>query len=503
MKEVKALRSAGPFNRIPFDEGYVQSPVGLFPKAGNQTRLIFHLSYDFKNSFKSINHYIPADQCSVKYNDLDHVIRGCLRLMKQYPKNYLWFGISDLKSAFHLIPLKRSCWPLLLMKVRNPITKEWQYFVDKCLPFRASISCTIFQCFLNVLAHITHFRLCEMTDKSITNYLDDFLNLTISEVGCNNMLRTFHELCGELKVPLAKEKMVWATLYIVFLGILLNGRNFLLALPVEKVQRAIQQLHTAKDKKKITVHELQQLTGLLNFLSRAINPDRAFTRRMYAKISGKLGKLKPHHHIYLDVEFRGDCELWLCFLQGQDNGSVYSRAFIDMEIMTMAQELHFYTDSSVCASLGFGAVLHNEHWLFGQWELVYIKRNQPSIAYLELFAVCMGIFAWSQELQNRRLLPHCDNKSVVSMINNTTSGCKHCMHLVRLLVLQSLRYNFKIYAVYVESAKNELADSLSRLQLVRFKKLCAKYGNKWDREPTVLPRELWPASRIWDNLQIA
>ena len=82
MKEVKALRSAGPFNRIPFDEGYVQSPVGLFPKAGNQTRLIFHLSYDFKKSFKSINHYIPADQCSVKYNDLDHAIRGCLRLMK-------------------------------------------------------------------------------------------------------------------------------------------------------------------------------------------------------------------------------------------------------------------------------------------------------------------------------------------------------------------------------------------------------------------------------------
>ena len=206
MKEVKAFRFVGPFSKIPFDEGYVQSPVGLVPKAGNQTRLIFHLSYNFKSGFKSINPYIPADQCTVKYNDLDHAIRDCLKLMKQFPKNYLWFGISDLKSAFHLIPLKKSCWPLLLMKVRNPVTKEWQYFVDKCLPFSVSISCAIFQHFSNALAHITRFRLQNMTDKSITNYLDDFLNLTISEVGCNNMLRTFHGLCGELKVPLAKEK---------------------------------------------------------------------------------------------------------------------------------------------------------------------------------------------------------------------------------------------------------------------------------------------------------
>ena len=83
-----------------------------------------------------------------------------------------------------------------------------------------------------------------------------------------------------------------------------------------------------------------------------------------------------------------------------------------------------------------------------------------------------------------------------------TSGCKHCMHLIRLLVLWSLCYNFKIYAFYVESAKNELADSLGRLQLVRFKKLCTKYGNKWDQDPTALPWQLWPASGIWNNLQI-
>ena len=42
MKEVKLKRFAGPFKHVPF-EHFVQSPVGLVPKAGGQTRLIFHL----------------------------------------------------------------------------------------------------------------------------------------------------------------------------------------------------------------------------------------------------------------------------------------------------------------------------------------------------------------------------------------------------------------------------------------------------------------------------
>ena len=31
MKEVKLKRFAGPFTKIPFNEGYIQSPIGLVP----------------------------------------------------------------------------------------------------------------------------------------------------------------------------------------------------------------------------------------------------------------------------------------------------------------------------------------------------------------------------------------------------------------------------------------------------------------------------------------
>ena len=76
MKEVKEGRYAGPYKDIPYKNCYVQSPIGLVPKAGNKTRLIFHLSYDFKQSgLLSINAYTPMKYCTVQYNDLDQAIK--------------------------------------------------------------------------------------------------------------------------------------------------------------------------------------------------------------------------------------------------------------------------------------------------------------------------------------------------------------------------------------------------------------------------------------------
>ena len=93
MKEVKLKRVAGPFEKIPF-QNYIQSPVGLVPKAGNKTRLIFHLSYNFdetghkfnqkankkqrKKEGNSVNACTPAELCSVSYNDLDKAVTNCL-----------------------------------------------------------------------------------------------------------------------------------------------------------------------------------------------------------------------------------------------------------------------------------------------------------------------------------------------------------------------------------------------------------------------------------------
>ena len=84
MTEVEASRITGPLDDIPFDT-FIQSPIGLVPKANGKTRLIFHLSYNFAGNedSRSLNYHMPAEICMVHYNDLDSAVMSCLRVSKE------------------------------------------------------------------------------------------------------------------------------------------------------------------------------------------------------------------------------------------------------------------------------------------------------------------------------------------------------------------------------------------------------------------------------------
>ena len=122
MKEVEAGHYAGPFEEIPFED-YIQSLIGLVPKAGNKTRLIFHLSYEFDktrksedknaNNLTSMNGCTPKELCTVRYNDLDDAIKKCILLSEKAEiingHKVIFLGKTDLSSAFRVLPLKVQC----------------------------------------------------------------------------------------------------------------------------------------------------------------------------------------------------------------------------------------------------------------------------------------------------------------------------------------------------------------------------------------------------------
>ena len=360
---------------------------------------------------------------------------------------------------------------------------------------------TIRSCYqLNALAHIAEFKLNNIRNVAITNYLDDFLKIALLELICNHMITNFHKLCDYLGVPIVKDKTSWADIRVVFLGILLDGLNKILAIPEVKRIKATSMLESMIQSKRTTVKNIQGLAGLLNFLNRAIYPGRVFTRRMYAKGQLKTKNLKPFHHINLDVEFKQDCRLWLKFLEESEmtkaNSNGLYRPFIDLLGSIDSVDIGFYTDSSANPKLGFGGVIGPDEWVYGQWKYDFIHLVKLSIEYLELYAVLIGIYLWVEQVQNTRFIIHCNNMSVVGMINKTTSGCQHCMHLPQLLVLKSLQFNFRLYATQVSSQENVLSDSLSCLQLKRFYKFGGDTRNRYPRQ---LPHELWPTSKIWNK----
>ena len=416
MKEVSLGRVAGPFDQVPF-ENFIQSPIGLVPKdRGTQTHLIFHLSYEFADGLGSVNSHIPKEFCSVQYPDLDTAVHLCLQL-KELGAEQVYFSKTDGKSAFRVLPLRKSSWCWLVMSAVNPDTGRVQYFVDK-------------------LAHLLQWRVHCRT--CLTNYLDDFLFLARLLAQCNWYLVQFIQLCSEVGFPLSEGKTVWGCLQIVFLGILMNGFSFSLSIPLDKRDKAIFWLEQFLHRKKAKVKELQELCGFLNFLNKAIFPGHAFTHRMYAKYAvmldgcdkdDKVTRLKRYHHVRLDGEFKLDCQVWLEFLRPASE-AVVSRPMVDLsqkpvhsvdiKFSLMLQPVRFWV-LEVCLNLtGCGEV----------GLMISSGTVSQVLSILSFLHSLLGCSPGGDQLRNLRILINCDNQAVVAMVNNTTSKCKNCMFLI-------------------------------------------------------------------------
>ena len=331
-----------------------------------------------------------------------------------------------------------------------------------------------------------------------TVYLDDFLIVAGSVRDCNYLMTTLLKICQEIGVPMAHEKTEWGLQTITFLGFLLDGGQFRLSIPEEKRIRAVNLLQILIDRSKCkaTVRELQQLAGFLNFLSRAIFPGRAFTRRMYSKFSGtEFMHLKQHHHVKLDLEFIQDCKVWLEFLDQRYLATV-SRPFVDFNDKLIATKLEFYSDASLNEHFGVGARFNNQ-WFFAQWPENFIKDCKASIQYVELLGLTMAVFTWIKYLSHKRVIIFCDNLSVVQIVKQYSTGGKNDMILMWKFVLKCLEHDCRLFPEHIRSESNEIADSLSRMDFKCFIKLARKKNLKPCPEP--LPEELWPVTKIWET----
>ena len=157
-----------------------------------------------------------------------------------------------------------------------------------------------------------------------------------------------------------------------------------------------------------------------------------------------------------------------------------------------SEQICFYSDASAAAKLGYGCI-YNTRWIRGDWDANFIKEFEPSIEYLELFALCAGIFTWGHLIRDVRVTVFCDNMAVISMMNKITSSCKNCMILLRLLMLNGLKFNRRLNATYVSTKNNFLADALLRNQMQRFRHLSPHMNKEQDQ----IHSDLWPMSKVF------
>ena len=88
-------------------------------------------------------------------------------------------------------------------------------------------------------------------------------------------------------------------------------------------------------------------------------------------------------------------------------------------------------------------------------------------------------------MSGKSLAMYTDNQAVQCCVNSETSKEPQLMALLRALYYYVTVYNIRYRAYYVSTHDNGPADSLSRLDLCRFRSLCTDMDH--DMTPPVLP----------------
>ena len=456
-KEMQADRIRGPFDHPPIDNLKV-SPLGVIPKKQpGEFRMIHHLSFPDGGS---VNDFIPPEYCSVHYATVDDAVR----MIKYLGKDAV-LAKTDVRSAFRIIPVHPSDYHLLGLKWRG------KFYVDCCLPMGCASSCKIFEGLSTAMEWVARTKL---GIPNMIHILDDFLIIEQSRSACTASLQRFLHFCEDIGVPMAPEKTEGPDQVLTFAGIELDCREHEARLPKDKIEKCLEAIQIFLTRKKVTLKELQSLIGLLNFACSVIIPGRVFIRRL---INLTMGVKKPHHYIRLTSETRKDLRLWESFLE-----SFNGKSFFLEQNWSSSHSLCFYTDAA--QSCGYG-IIFGTQWVYGEWPKAWKEHN---ICFLEFFPIVVGLILWSNILKNKRVLFWTDNESIVHVINRHTAKDTKLLGLLRTMVLICLRNNILFRARHIKGEKNVLADSLSRLQVDKFKAM----SRGMHPTPTLLPAHLLP-----------
>lgn len=457
-RELLSNRKLGPFV-CPPSENFVGSPMGAIPKKRSvpvRWRIIHDLSWPPGHS---INDAIPKDLYSCHYDTLDSAIS----YLKSFGTGALMSKL-DLSDAFRHILVRPEDWELL--GSTWPIEVDGKvmtgYFVDTFLTFGLRSSPSLFLRYADTLAYV----IAQQGVDPVWHYLDDFWTCgpPAPDTTCQSNLDTMLATCTELGFASNPKKTTAPTTKIELLGIELDSITQEARITDERLRETMEMLYCWNTRHSCTKRQLQSLIGKLNFICSVCRPGRTFLRRMIDLL--KTAR-HPGHYLRLNTGFRKDLCWWIYFLSDW-NG----RTFFYDEQWISNSCLHLYTDA---CKTSFGGLLHN-FWFCDTFDNVDVP-NRRSITFKELYAITMALTVWSPMLHSRNIILHCDNQSVVHIINSGRSKCKHIMSLMRYLFYVCSQFNIVLKSIHIAGAKNVAADALSRLQVTQFRQM-VPHANK-------------------------
>jgi hypothetical protein len=121
---------------------------------------------------------------------------------------------------------------------------------------------------------------------------------------------------------------------------------------------------------------------------------------------------------------------------------------------------------------GYGGYWQGQ-WFQGRWpDHIHLDEGSDvSIAYMELVPIVTAALLWGERWFRKKIVFLCDNQATVAIVKKGRSKSSSIMALMRQLVLCAAEKNFIYTARFLKGRDNGIADSLSRFDNRRFRRL--------------------------------
>ena len=261
-------------------------------------------------------------------------------------------------------------------------------------------------------------------------------------------LEAVENLCKDIGLPLAKEKIVPPTTKITFLGIDIDSATQTVLVPKENVENIKKELTVILKKRNTKVRKILSLAGSLGFMTRAIPAGRPFLRCMFDAVKGK----EKHMWTRVIEGIKVDIQTWLGVLVHYNGYSKFPPLILDKP-----PEIEIFTDASLA---GYGIVCEKQ-WVMEKFPK--FDEPEPSMTWKELYPILVAVHVFEKKLANKKVCFCTDNTGVFHILHTLSSDKPDIMQLVRPFTLQCLKLNIMIATKYVSTHNNILADPISRL----------------------------------------
>ena len=428
-EEMEHKAILGPFPSPPIPDLHI-SPFMTREKPGApHRRVIIDLSFP---AGESVNAGVDPEQyLGSKFLLTLPTIDTVTSKLVKLGKGALIFKI-DISRAFRHVKIDPADYKYLGLHFQD-------YFLDSCLPFGFRHGSAIFQRLSDAVRYI-------MTTKghSVTNYIDDIIGYEVkskAQAAFNNL----YKLLQDLGFKISKNKLVEPTTKATCLGVELDTEKLTIAVPQDKLNDIRQECKQWLCKKSCNKRQLQSLLGKLLYVTKCVRASRPFLNRM-------LDTLRAAHKqdtIVIDCEFRRDLNWFTNFLPKFNGVAFFSHTPI---------HTHVELDASL---QGLGAMCGQQIYA-----IALPKGYQNyNIVHLEMINILVALRTWAHQWQGRKVVIHCDNQAVVSVLGSGHTRDMTLAAIARNINMITAFNDIELITVHIQGKLNIIADTLSRLSI--------------------------------------